>query len=206
MAATEGGIGRREGFVDALLTPRRVTHFILIALGVAMSELAWVYLTLDLSVYVSGIAAPFCMLCATAIWSMRDKVESAMDPEYMDAGEFRETRATHRKIRARSMKHAAITVVCALAAAGPAISHQLLGYIYHWMLLMAGAGTAQAAFGYLLANSWETQLMEYRERLVQRAKDREAKSSLENAIRRSEPTPGGFPGWTDVADELKRPH
>lgn len=208
MAAPESGIRRREGLIDAFLVPRPVTQVLLLALGVSLAELAWLHLTPDLLVYVSGLAGPFCMLCATAIWSMRDKVDEALDPDYLDAEEFRKSRRAHRAIRNRSMFQAALVAMCALAAFSPAISKQLTGSIWHWMMLLAGAGVARSAYGYLLAAAWEVQLLEHRERLIQAKKDAEAKSNLEAAIRSGSASALSFPGWTEVGGELGqgKPH
>jgi hypothetical protein len=137
---------------------------------------------------------------------MRDKFDDSLDPEFFNASEFQNVSAVQRRMRGSATYQAGIAALCALAAASPAVSAQLSKSFYHWMVIAAGVGVARAAYGYLIAHSWEEQLAEFRADRIQRLKEAEARAELVRAINESPVSPGGFEGWTKVRGELQRPH
>jgi hypothetical protein len=203
MAAGAGEIRGSRRVVDRLLVPRPLTRAALLLFGLALAQTAWVYLSRDLLAYVSGVAAPFCLLCAGAVWGMRDKLDAAIDGGNMDAEEYRRTVHRASGERRRFMRTAAWVAVCACAAAGPAISVQLTQTMWHWMVLAAGVGVGESAFSYLLANRWDEELRAFRARRLIAAKEADERRALEARIEATLPasTPEASGGWVHRADE-----
>jgi hypothetical protein len=168
--------------IDQLVVPRPVTHLFLVVSGFALAQLAWVRLSSDLLTYFAGVLGPFCLLCAGAVWGMRDKLDAVIDEESMDASTYRRAVDTAQIGRQRFMWKAVRVTVCALMAASPAISKQLTGDIWHWMVLMAGLGVGDAAFAYLLANSWEEQIRAFKAARVVAKKRKDEQIALEERI------------------------
>lgn len=159
MATGQGQIRSDTDIVAALLVPRPVTRLALLVVGVVLAQVAWWILGKSLLGYVAGIAGPFCVLCATAVWGMRDKADDTLGGSVTSPEQFQRERRAARAVRARSTARAAWAALCGLLAASPAVSLQMTGDIWHWMVLAAGAGTAEAAYSYLIAMSWEDQLI-----------------------------------------------
>lgn len=166
MVATEG-IGARavSRLIGWLAVPRVVTFPVLVAVGLGFAQVAWYFVdSVKILAWVSGMVSPFCMLCATAVWAMRDRIDDAVDTEVMSSEEYRQFEKLVAKHRARSTSWAAATAVMALLASMPAVSNQLMGPIWHWMVLSCGAAVGSAVYAYLLANYWETQIRAYKGR------------------------------------------
>lgn len=196
MAPTEGEVRGHRRLSDQLLVPRPVTQVILLVMGLAMGELAWRFLSAELLAYVGGTLAPFCLLCAGSVWSMRDKLDAAFDGEHMDAETFARATAHASKERQRFMWRAARVAMCALIAAGPAIAHQLANGVWHWMSLAAGAAVADASFSYLLANRWEEEVRAFKAKRIVKAKHAEERALLEARLSQSSSrAPGAGGAW-----------
>lgn len=198
MAATEG-IGARtvSRLVGWLAVPRVVTFPILFSLGLGLAQLAWHFIdSVKILAWASGMVSPFCMLCATAVWAMRDRIDDAVDTELMSSSEYQQFESLVSKHRNRSTLWAAATAVMALLASGPAVSNQLIGPIWHGMVLISGAAIGCAIYAYLLANYWETQIRAYksRQRIVE--KQRREREQLMEEIRAGAGTLRGS-GWID---------
>lgn len=144
--------------IGQLIIPRPITRLTLAVLGVGLAELMWVLLPAKLLAYASGVAAPYCLLIAGAVWSMRDKADSAFDGEMLTSEAYKRARNAASSIRRRSMARATYTAVAALMAGSAAISAQVAGPIWHWMVIGAGLAVAEASYSYLLAYHWEEQL------------------------------------------------
>lgn len=166
MAAREDFAGRTISRLIAWLAiPRVITFPMFLALGIGMAQAAWYFVdSVKILAWVSGMAAPFCMLCATAVWAMRDRIDDSVDTELMSSAEYRNFEKLTSEHRLRSTSWAAGTALLALAASMPAVSNQLMGPIWHWMVLTSGAAVGGAAYSYLLANHWETQIRAYKSR------------------------------------------
>lgn len=205
MAPTESGIGRRESLIEKLAKPTPALQGLLVLLGLSLAELAWIHLSKDLIVTVAGTAFGVCTFCAGAVWSMREKVDGALDPDYLSADEYARSRAAHREVRRRSMVQAGIVAVCGLLASTPTLSKLLTGEIYHWMVLAVGVALSRAGYAVLLANAWELQFMEHREKLIHRAKELAEKKALIDSITSSGISQQSFPGWTTGGVELTPP-
>ncbi len=144
--------------IGQLIIPRPITRLVLAVLGVGLAQLMWVLLPAKLLAYASGVAAPYCLLIAGAVWSMRDKADSAFDGEMRTSEAYKRARNAASSMRRRSMVRATYTALAALLAGSPAISAQVAGPIWHWMVIGAGLAIAEATYSYLLAYQWEEQL------------------------------------------------
>jgi hypothetical protein len=179
MAVREAEVwGRKSLLIDRLLTPRPITRIALWAIGILLAQAAWHYLPVKLLSYVSGIAAPFCLLIASTVWSMRDKVDAAFDGEHLDSASFQKARRTAQFMRRRSMFRAALVAIAALAAGSPLISNQVAGPIWHWMVILAGLGVGESTYSYLLADAWEEQARAMKDHKILQSKQRDEQEAL----------------------------
>lgn len=210
MAVGKAEIRGHHSLIDWLLIPRPVTRLGLACLGVGVAHVFWIWLNSPLLAYVSGTAASFCLLCAGAVWSMRDKTDDALSGEHLGADAFRRERIAAAAMRKRCTWRAALVAVCALAAASPAISHQLAGTVWHWMVLACGAGVGEAAYSFLLVGAWEDQLRARRDRQIEAAKEAEARAALFERLTSAQRSPStSSPGWTTPSGTLTsvtKPH
>lgn len=185
MAAREGFGARAVGrLIGWLAVPRVVTFPILLSLGLGLAQLAWHFIdSVKILAWASGMISPFCMLCATAVWAMRDRIDDAVDTESMSSREYQQFEALVSRHRVRSTSWSAATAVMALLASAPAVSNQLIGPIWHGMVLISGAAIGCALYAYLVANYWEAQIRAYqgRQRLVE--KQRRERTQLLEEIR-----------------------
>ena len=198
MAATESFGARTVGrLVGWLAVPRVVTFPILISLGLGLAQLAWHFIdSVKILAWASGMISPFCMLCATAVWAMRDRIDDAVDIELMSSNEYRQFESLVRKHRNRSTFWAAVTAVMALLASGPTLSNQLIGPIWHGMVLVSGASIGCAIYAYLLANYWETQIRGYKSQQRLAEKQRREREQLLADMRAGQGTLRGS-GWAE---------
>jgi hypothetical protein len=198
MAATEGfGARAVSRLIGWLAVPRVVTFPILIALGLGLAQLAWHFVdSVKILAWASGMASPFCMLCATAVWAMRDRIDDAVDTELMSASEYRQFEQLVSTHRTRSSSWAAVTAVMALLASGPAVSNQLIGPIWHGMVLVSGAAIGCSTYAYLLANYWENQIRAHKGRQRLLEKQRRERERLLEEMRAGAGTLRGS-GWVE---------
>lgn len=198
MAAKEGfGARAVSRLIGWLAVPRVVTFPLLISLGLGLAQLAWHFVdSVKILAWASGMVSPFCMLCATAVWAMRDRIDDAVDTEVMSSSEYQQFEGLVSKHRSRSTSWAAATAVMALLASGPAVSNQLIGPIWHGMVLLSGAAVGCAIYAYLLANYWEAQIRTYKSRQRLAEKQRREREQLLNEIRAGTGTLHGS-GWID---------
>jgi hypothetical protein len=197
MALRAGEIRGNRSVVQRLMVPRPLTHWLLLVAGAAAGEVCWRFLSPSLLAYLSGTLAPFCLLCAGAVWAMRDKLDSVLDGEHMDAETFSRTLAKASQERRRFMLRSARVAVCSLVAASAAIAQQLAGGVWHWMPIAAGLAVADSAFSYLLADGWEEQLRAFKAQRVVAAKRMEERRALEARIeQRSDAGPQSAGSWT----------
>jgi hypothetical protein len=203
MATGKAEVWGHRSFLAQIAVPRPITRFGLIVVAGLLGQAAWSYLTLPLLAYVSGVAASFCILSAGAIWGMRDKADMAQDGDHLNAQEFKRARDLSREVRLRSTWRAAFVAICALAAASPAISQQFTEAVWQWMMIAAGVGVGEAAYGFMLANEWEEQLRAKRDNELLRAKELAERLSLidrlESAKRES---PVNDAGWTEASNSM----
>ncbi len=85
MASKQSYIGRIVSQVATwLAVPRVVTLPILVLAGLGGGQLLWLYIdSVKVLAWASGMATPFCMMCATVVWAMRDRLDEAFDTEQM---------------------------------------------------------------------------------------------------------------------------
>ena len=168
MAAAAGEVRGSAGLIDALAVPRPATRVGLWLLLGLVAQAAWVLLDSKLLAYLSGLAGPLALMCATVIWSLRDKADSSLDGEFTDASTFKRQRLAARVLRQRFTRRAAWVLLAALMAAGPAVASNVAGGMWHWMVLLAGVGLAEAFYGYLLAAHWEEEIRAHRDLLARK--------------------------------------
>jgi hypothetical protein len=180
MAATKGvGAGTISRMIGWLAIPRVVTLPLLIVLGAGLGELAWRFIdNIKIWAWMSGMVSPFCMMCATAVWVMRDRIDDIIDTEQMSSGEYQQFERLVLKHRTRSTYWATSTAMMALVASAPAVSSQLTGVIWQWMVLGCGAAAGGAVHAYLLTRHWETQIRAYRSQKLLSAKQQRERQNL----------------------------
>lgn len=178
MAAGEDFRWGGQGLIALLLTPSPLVLALLWASGFGLSWAAWRFLDASLLAYLSGLALPFCMVLASAVWALRDKADGTLDGEHLDASAYHQARLAAAKVRARSVRYAALTAFCGVLAAGPSISMQLSKVVWEWSVYIAGIGVGEAVFCYLLAAGWDDQLRSWKEHDVLRLRQKLAQESL----------------------------
>ena len=167
------------GFVSQLISwlavPRLITLPVLLVVGAVAGCLLWKYVdSVKILAWLSGLASPFCTMCATVIWAMRDKLEDAVDTEQMSADTFEKFDGLNESHRNRSTFMASLVAVMSLVAAGPAISNQLIGPIWKTSVIAAAMAVATSIYGYQLANYWDLQIRRYKSKQVLQAKKKAA--------------------------------
>ncbi|WP_144011734.1 hypothetical protein [Vandammella animalimorsus] len=181
MAAQQSVIARAASqLVIWLAAPRPITLLVLLAVCVGLGELAWRLLagSGQIIAWASGVLSPFCMMCATAIWGMRDRMDDLLDTDQMTAQAYQRFVDLSAAQRRKATRWAALAALAALAAAAPAISHQLAGVIWYPMVLGCGAAVAIAIFGYLLARCWDEQIRAQRGAQKLESKRRQERQEL----------------------------
>lgn len=184
MAARESFVGRTaDQLIAWLAVPRVATFPILLASGLGIGELAWRFVdSVKILAWASGMAAPFCMICATSVWAMRDRLDDAIDTDQMSSSEYARFDQLTTKHRMRSTLWSGVAALMALVAAAPAISNQLAGPIWHWTVLGTGAAVAGSIYTYQLASYWEAQIRAYRTTQKLSAMKQREKQNLLNEI------------------------
>lgn len=204
MATGKIDSGRRESRVSGLLVPRPLTRIVLLSIGLGSAALAWTFLDFKLLAYVSGLAMPFCMVCATAAWSMRDKADDVFDGEDLDAQAFKAARKAAAHMRQRGMYRAAWVAIYALIAGSPAISSQLSSTVWQWMVYLSGAAVAESIYAYLLVNSWDEQLRSWKDNQQIQEREQRELQDLVNRVKLSKVDGSNPPlsGWTAPVNSL----
>jgi hypothetical protein len=198
------------GILDAIAQPRRITHALLLVGGATAGWVAFARLPIGLMAWASGLAGPFCLLCATAVWSLRDKADAALAADQLVARDYRLQRNAAHRLRSRFLSRSVWLALCAIAAAGPALASQLAHAVWQWMTVAAGAATGEAAYGFLLAHAWNEQLRLARDADEARARATKEHTALVHALeaaasrRVDEPSNDDepFAGWRGTAGTL----
>ena len=201
MASKQSFIGRIVNRVATwLAVPRAVTLPILVVIGAAVGQLLWRYVdSVKILSWASGMAAPFCMMCATVVWAMRDRLDEAFDVDQMTSLEYQRMVDMVQSHRLRSTFWAALTGLMALISSVPAVSNQLIGPIWHWMVLCTGGAVALSIYAYLLANYWDHQVRAFKNKQrFDRKRSAERKVLLEGLVPTQSLKHG--PGWVDGPD------
>lgn len=198
MAAQQGVFGRSVSRLIAwLAVPRVILLPLLVAGGVAAGQLLWLYVdSPKMLAWIGGVASPFCMMCATAVWAMRDRMESGLDIDDMSTRSYQNLIAMVAQHRARSTFWAGATALMALLSSTPTISNQLIGPVWHWMVLGCTGAVAFSVHAYLLANYWEQQIRAHRNQQRLEIKQAQERLKLLNELT----TPGSVSqskGWVD---------
>lgn len=196
----------RAGLIAALVTPRLFTRLALAVASVLLAELAWRLLDAKSLAALSAALAPACLLCVTAIWSLRSRVDEALSGQDLGAEGYLAVRAKASELRLRLMVRAPWIAICALAAGSSAISQQLGAGVWHWMVLVAGLGVAETAYAYMLTHSWDEQLRDHRDRQRLLKMKREEAEAVLQRMQDSKPSADSPPiGWPEEPDELSAP-
>lgn len=178
---------RNGGVVSQLVSwlaiPRPITLPVLWALGAVVGWALWRYVdSVRILAWLSGLASPFCTMCATVIWAMRDKLEDAVNTEDMSAETYEKFAGMNEAHRNRSTFMASFVALMSLVAATPAISNQLIGPIWEASVIAACMAVTTSIFGYQMANYWDLQIRKYKSQRILQAKRQAAQdASLEEA-------------------------
>lgn len=192
MAAEKLEIRGDLSWFDRLIVPRPISRLVLLICFGLLAEALFRLLTKEALGYISSVAGALCLMCATAVWSMRDKLDDKINGEHSSAKEFQDLRRLSAKLRRQAMSRSVRVAICAILAASPTLSFTVTKEIWHWMVLLAGVATAEAIYGYMVANLWEEQLIAYRDRLVlasKRAGERSALLAKMTAAKFTSPSP-----------------
>lgn len=172
-----GGVVSR--LVSWLAVPRPITLPVLWVLSAAIGWALWQYVdSVKILAWLSGLASPFCTMCATVIWAMRDKLEDAVNTEEMSAEVYERFDGMNESHRNRSTFMASLVALMSLVAAAPAISNQLIGPIWEMSVIAACMAVATSIFGYQTANYWDLQIRRYKSQQVLQTKRQAAKDGL----------------------------
>lgn len=177
MVARQSEFGRAVSrLIGWLAVPRRITLPLLLSIGVGASQFIWWYVdSVKILAWLSGLATPFCMMCATVVWSLRDRIDGTIDADLLTSEQYRKLVELTNKHRAKSTALAARTALAALVSAMPAVSNQLIGPVWQSMVLAAGGAVSYSIYAYLIANSWDHEIR------AKKNKDRyESKKQREN--------------------------
>jgi hypothetical protein len=191
--------GHSSSWISSLAIPRRLTLPVLMLLGLATAQAVWLaFDSVKILAWLSGLASPFCMLCATAVWAMRDKAELAFTSDSLNSAEYLRAQNIENNLRHRSTLLAAQTAFSALIAATPAMSNQLIGPVWQIMVLGCGCAVAFAIYAYLISSFWEYQIRAQRSKEVfgrkQVSEQKELTEYVEKSAKNSSTL---FPGWTE---------
>lgn len=198
MAAEQSNVGRTVSqLISWLAVPRVITLPILVCLGVALAQLVWCYVdSVKIHAWLSGLAAPFCIMCATTVWGMREKLDELIDTDLLDGNAFERYVELTNSHRNKSTFWASLSALMGLIASGPALSNQFIGPVWQWMVLPAGGAVFVAIYAYLLANYWELQMRAFKndqKRAIRKQTLAQEASAIMNV---HEPLPMGR-GWSD---------
>ncbi len=198
MAFKQGHIGGNIGkLVSWLAVPRDVTLLILVAIGFSTGQVLWYFVeSVKVLSWISGIATPFCMMCATIVWAMRDRLDDAVDMDLMTSQEYQRLIDLSRIQRSRATFWSAITGLMTLVSSFPAVSNQLIGPVWNWMIVGTGGAIAISIYAYLLANHWDHQVREYKNRRRIEGKKRAERQELIERLNESQPLKSKT-GWVD---------
>lgn len=192
MAARKDQDGGAVGqLVRWLAVPRLITLPVLLLLGAIVGWVLWQCVdSVKMLAWLSGLASPFCTMCATVIWAMRDKLDDAIDTEDMSATVYEKFDAISNAHRNRSTFMASIVALMSLVAAIPAISNQLIGPVWEASVIAASMAVATSIYGYQLANYWDMQIRRYKSQEVLKAKKLAAQNAaLAEAAQLESPLP-----------------
>ena len=198
MASQQSYIRRVVSQLTAwLAVPRAITLPVLIALGVGCSHLLWQFVdNVKVLAWMAGMATPFCMMCATVVWAMRDRLDDAFDTEQMSSQAYKQLVYLVTQHRSRSTNWAIFTGLMAMVSSIPTVSNQLIGPIWHWMILGTGCAVSISIYAYLLANYWDHQVRTYRNKQKLETKKRAEKEELLMSLNPSQPLKSKT-GWVD---------
>ncbi|MFC4788623.1 MULTISPECIES: hypothetical protein [Giesbergeria] len=184
--------------IDWLAVPRKITLPTLIAIGLTIGQLLWIYIdSSKIFSWLSGLSSPFCMMCATVVWAMREKLDDTIDQDSMSASEYKSFVKLNNEHRNRSTQWAIFTGAMALISSFPAIADQLIGSVWHWMVLASCTAVASTIYPYLLAAYWERQAKNYVSQKKLEAKIKTEKRTLELLIGKSKNSNQPNKGWSN---------
>jgi len=206
MAAQQDIIGRTVSRVIAwLAVPRPITLPALIGLGAGIGHLLWIYVdSIKMLAWVSGLATPFCMMCATAVWAMRGRLDDMLDKDPMSSSEYKKFVDLNNTHRNKSTFWAAFAAVMALVSSFPAVASQLNGSIWHWMVLASSSAVVASGYAFLLANYWENQIRAYVSKQKLEYKTQAERLALLKTATTAQQSIVMGTGWVD-GPELKLP-
>lgn len=151
-----------NNWVGVIMTPRIITLVFLILCGIAIGWISWSVFPTKTIAWLSGMAAPFCTMCATIVWGSRGKLDDLIDLDSFNSDEYIKFSELNSEYRTRAMKWTALTLLYALLSAMPAIVEQMGADMLQFMPLISGAAVGASIYSYLLANSWDSQVRDYK--------------------------------------------
>lgn len=162
MVAAKGTERRRPGYIATLSSS--LSGVLLTVIGATYSLNAFYFAETKVVAWLASMVPPFCMMCATSIWSMREQITEMLDPGMMRAEEYARftTFASQRREEVTRLT-AWVTVAASLAFIAPS-AHLMDGVIRGWMVLLCGAALGFSLFSYVRATHWERQTREYRDK------------------------------------------
>jgi hypothetical protein len=201
MASKQSYIGRVVSQLTTWLgVPRVITLPVLVLFSGGCGELLWHFVTsAKVLSWVAGMATPFCMMCATVVWAMRDRLSDAFDTDQMSSKEYQKLAEMVSEHRTRSSYWAAFAGLMALVSSIPTVSNQLIGPVWHWMVIGTSVSVAGAIYAYLLANHWEQQIRAQRTKQKLESKRAIERNELLLGLASSNPVGDGM-GWIDGPD------
>ncbi len=184
MAAEQGEHGRTMSKVFAwLAVPRPITLLIMLAICGGCGQLLWLYVDdIKVMAWLSGMAAPFCVACATTVWVMRNKLDESLDVSSMNSQQYQKLMALSKQQRSRSIKLSACTMIAASVASSPAVSEQLAGFVYQWSVILAFCAVGFSVYAYMFAEQWDRQIQEKKRNDLLAFKKRQEMDELSQSL------------------------
>lgn len=171
--------------IDFLSVPRNITLISLTVIGAVFGFFCWKFLPEKIIAWASGIATPFCTMCATLVWASREKIDALLDPQALTSSEYEHLTSLSESHRIRSLIWASSAMLFALIASIPAIAFQFDLSINKFMVIASGAAVGSSIYSYLLANSWDAQARRFKAKRVFAAMRRIELEELSNDVSKS---------------------
>lgn len=187
---------------EKLLKPRPITQWVLVALGFSLGYFVFLIAPEKIQAWISGLVAPFCVMCATVIWAMREKIDDVINLEELEPEKFDSYINLINSHRIRSLKYTISTLFLSLGAAMPTIAVQVGFSTNIWMCAFAGASVGASIYNVLIANSWDEKFRAERNKSLFKALKNKRKKDIEEELDESDNFRNKYadkvgPGWKD---------
>jgi hypothetical protein len=210
MVAGKTDVGDSQGLAATLAIPRPLSRILLIFLCLGIAQAGWVFLDSKLLAFASGQAVAICTMCLAAVWSFREKASDILSSDDLSSEDLIMVLKATRQLGTQSIKRAVWVGVCVLWAGGAAASLQLSGFIMQWMVLLGGAGVAEALYALWLTSHLSAEVKNWRDQKnieIREANElRQHVERVQNSVALREWAAQGEDSAKTISGELKPLH